>query len=116
MTCKFIGTEAEVGGTRLHKLGQPITMEDRDAEQMILGGGSEQAFAGAIAMLPEGLFEKIGLTEEELEKYSTPGARQQALSGASGKHDEFRRKYTAALETLHEFRLTLEPKDQEGAE
>ena len=105
---KFIGTEAEIGGVRLRRLGDSITLSESRAEDIILGAGSEQGFAGGAALIPEEFFDKLGFTEQELKRWGSVSARD-ALAGSSAEAVvEFRRKHKAGLEALHEHRVGLE--------
>jgi hypothetical protein len=100
MTFRFIGTEAEISGSKLTSLGQPVEMDTAEANVIILGGGIGQGFAGAIALLPEEQFAEVGFTEAEIAKYAYPGARINAP-------EEFTAKYRAALIALHEYRMSI---------
>jgi hypothetical protein len=104
-TYRFIGTEAEIAGQRtLKHFGQSVELPDDVAAGLILGAGAEQGHAGAVALLPDGDFKALGFTKEELQYFGSPGAQ------FGDKAKEFLEKKKAAVEALHSYRESIEPK------
>jgi hypothetical protein len=101
MTYRFLGTEAEIAGRAIQRLGQEVELPEDVARDLVVGAGAETGWAGAIALLPAEQFDAIGFTPAELQKYAYPGPRQNATA-------EFRAKWQAAMVAVHEYRVELE--------
>jgi hypothetical protein len=100
MTYRFIGTEAEIGGEKLTRFGQTISLPDGRAKDAILGAGPEQGWAGATAIIQDSEWTKLGVTDEEQRLYAYPAGRERMTS-------EFRAKYKAAMTALEATRESL---------
>ena len=107
-TFRFVGTESEIGGEGLRRFGQRITLSDSRAKEAIMGAGKETAYAGATAIIPDEAFEKLKVSDQEMDKYAYPGQRNNAPP-------EFRAKVKAALEALAATRETYEREDAAAA-
>lgn len=101
MKYKFLGSEAEVGGTKLQDLGQPIELTEAVATELIVGGGKATGYAGAVALLPADQFDALGFTESELKRFAKPGPRNAAPI-------ETRDKVRKGLEAVDAFRKAHE--------
>jgi hypothetical protein len=107
-TYRFIGTETEIGGEKLTKFGQPVTLTDARAKEAIMGAGPDQGYAGATALIPDEDFQKLKLTDEELKTYDYPGRRARMSP-------EFKAKHEGAFETLAKIRARYEKEDAKAA-
>lgn len=92
----FVGSECELGTTKLNRLGQQVTLADDAAKTAVLGNAQ---------ILPDAKFEAIGFTEQELSLYPFPGQQAQAP-------DAFKAKLKAAWIAVAEYKTELE---KEGA-
>src|SRR4051812_2054430 len=94
---RFIGTETEIGGEKLTQFGQTISLTDARAKEAIMGAGSDQAYAGATALIPDDEFSKLKVTDQELATYGYAGRRAKMSP-------EFKPKHEAAHEALAKVR------------
>ncbi len=94
----YVGSESDLDGKKLSRLGQKITLTDDVAKIAVLGG---------VALLPAEQFEALGFTEQELSLYPTRGMQ------ATGNTD-LKAKLTAAFDAANAYRKTLETPVVEG--
>jgi hypothetical protein len=94
----FVGSESDLDGKKLSRLGQKITLTDEVAKIAVLG---------CVALLPAETFEEIGFTEQELSLYPTRGMQ------ATGNAD-LKAKLTAAFAAANAYRHELETPVSEG--
>jgi hypothetical protein len=88
----FVGSECELGGTKLNRLGQQVTLADDVAKHAVLGGSQ---------LLPADRFEQVGFTEQELSLYPYPGQQTTAP-------EVFKTKLKAAWVAVAEYKNELE--------
>jgi hypothetical protein len=90
----FVGSECELGVTKLSRLGQQVTLADDVAKNAVLGNAQ---------LLPDAKFEGVGFTEQELSLYPFTG--QQAAAP-----EVFKAKLKAAWVAVAEHKAELEAK------
>jgi len=83
---RFVGVSSEVGAHRLDRFGQRVTLSASEADNAIAGGA---------ALIPEGDFEEIGLTDQEIDLYAYVGQQMTAP-------EVFRRKLEAARDAFRQ--------------
>lgn len=91
MIFRFIGTEVNIGSTKLTKFGEPIEMTPE------VGAA---AIAGDVPIIPDAEFKACKFTPEELEEYAYPGPRTEPSA-------EFAVKWKGARIALHNIREKL---------
>jgi hypothetical protein len=96
---RFVGREVEIGGRRLW-FGEPITLSDTAAEDMIAG-------RSAVKLLPAEDFEKLKFTPEELSKYKTPTSRDVLADSKAVATSDIRARMKAATEAADDHRTKL---------
>ena len=66
---RFLGQTSQIGPIKLNQFGQQVELPDQLAED---------AMSGGCALLPEAVFNQIGFTATELDRFATPGSHADA--------------------------------------
>jgi hypothetical protein len=90
---RFFGSESIVAGRPVSRYGQQLELDPAEADALVTATPSA-------LLLPEDLWEPIGITEEELAEFPST-----QIHGAAP--DSFVKKAKAVRKAFHEYRETL---------
>ena len=77
ISCRYVGgDESSVGDRDFDTFGQKASFSEQSFKEVVLGGA---------AFIPEEAFQKLGITDKELEKWGSAGMRPEAPESFANK-------------------------------